>query len=291
MIPRQIFTGFAKFQLKVSVNDFWFPILLHELWQALLCFLRSFCSARIRLDLLGGHVLHHDCISMIVSRFTVVTENLVICCYQVTKIFTRGTAPPLHLLHGALVMLVPLTDLAISVFGEVSINTALTQILTSLGWALSRYFMRRTGVRISVYWNIIHQRLPRPESARVLPFYLDFLFVFGYWLARNHLHFHPLFLESHYHLMLLSLVKKTSLKKMYNNDAPLLVSLKTDKNWRTNPTSLEPRLERSSQCYRLSEFRFEWDVVFDHWSIRRNTRFHRKAFRGIRLLACFRRLS
>ena len=35
---------------------------LQELLQASWCFLRSFCFARIRLDLLGGQVLHHDCI-------------------------------------------------------------------------------------------------------------------------------------------------------------------------------------------------------------------------------------
>ena len=52
----------------------------------LLCFLRSFCFARIWLDPLGGQV-HHDCISMIVSRFTTFTENIVICCNQITKIF------------------------------------------------------------------------------------------------------------------------------------------------------------------------------------------------------------
>ena len=33
---------------------------------------------------------------------------------------------------------------------------------------------------------------------------------------------------------------------------------------------------------------FPWDVVFDHWSIRRNTRFHRKTFQSTILLACFR---
>ena len=64
-----------------------FPGRLQELLQAHLCFLRSFCFARIRLDPLGGQVLHHDCISMIVSRFTTFTENFVICCNQITKIF------------------------------------------------------------------------------------------------------------------------------------------------------------------------------------------------------------
>ena len=35
----------------------------------------------------------------------------------------------------------------------------------------------------------------------------------------------------------------------------------------------------------------KWDVVFDHWSIHKNIRFHRKAFRATILLACFRGLS
>ena len=87
MIPGKIFTSFAKFQEIVNVNDFRLPIRLRELLQAPLCFLRSFCFARIRLDPLGGQVLHHDCISMSVSRFTTFTENFVICCNQVTQFF------------------------------------------------------------------------------------------------------------------------------------------------------------------------------------------------------------
>ena len=106
MIPGKIFTSFAKFQGIVCVNDFRFPIRLQELLQAPLCFLRSFCFARIRLDQLGSQVLHHDCISMIVSRFTFFTENFVICCYQVTNIFCKSTTVPIRLLHGALVVLV-----------------------------------------------------------------------------------------------------------------------------------------------------------------------------------------
>ena len=87
MIPGKIFTSFAKFQGIVSVNDFRFPLGFQDLLQASLCFLWSFCLARICLDPLSGQVLHHDCISVIVSRFTSFTENFVICCYQVTKIF------------------------------------------------------------------------------------------------------------------------------------------------------------------------------------------------------------
>ena len=49
-IPGKIFTGFAKFQGVVSVNDFRLPRRLQELLQALLCFLRSFRFARIWLN-------------------------------------------------------------------------------------------------------------------------------------------------------------------------------------------------------------------------------------------------
>ena len=75
------------FQGIVSVNDFRLPIWLQELVQAPLCFLRSFSFARIRLNPLGGQVLHPDCTSIIVSRVTSFTENFVICCNQITKIF------------------------------------------------------------------------------------------------------------------------------------------------------------------------------------------------------------
>ena len=123
MIPGKIFTSFAKFQGIVMVNDFRLPIWLQELLQAPLCFLRSFCFARIRLDPLGGLVLHHDCISMIVSRLSIFTENPVICCYQVTKIFcTRYDSANTSSARGPC-NFGPLRDLAISVFREVSTNT------------------------------------------------------------------------------------------------------------------------------------------------------------------------
>ena len=87
MIPGKILTGLAKFQGIVNVNDFRLPIRLQELLQAPVGFLRSFCFARIRLDLLGGQVLHHGCMSIIVSRFTTFTENFVIGCNRITNIF------------------------------------------------------------------------------------------------------------------------------------------------------------------------------------------------------------
>ena len=84
MIPRKVFRSFANFQVIVSVNDFWHPWRLHELLQAPFSFLWGFSFTRIRLDPLGGQVLHQNCISMIVSPFT---ENFVIGCNQITKIF------------------------------------------------------------------------------------------------------------------------------------------------------------------------------------------------------------
>ena len=98
----------------------------------LLCFLRSCCFARIRLDPLGGQVLHHDCISMIVSRFTTFTGNFVICCYQVTKIFSTRYGSAIASSAWSPYNFGPFTDLAISVFREMSMNIVFTQILTSL---------------------------------------------------------------------------------------------------------------------------------------------------------------
>ena len=123
MIPGKIFTIFAKFQGRVGVNDCRLPIWLQELLQLLLCFLRSFCLARIRLDPLGCQVLHHDCMSMIVSRFTTFTENFVICCNQITKIVcTSYDSANTYSARGPC-NFGPLADLAISVFREVNINT------------------------------------------------------------------------------------------------------------------------------------------------------------------------
>ena len=138
MILGKIFTSFAKFQRVVSVNDFRLPIRLQELLQAPLCFLRSFCFAQIRLNPLGGQVLHPDCISMIVSRFTTFTENFVFCCNQITKFFcTRYDSANASSTRGPCDF-GPLADLAISVFREVSMNTVFTQIRTSRRLRLQR---------------------------------------------------------------------------------------------------------------------------------------------------------
>ena len=123
MIPGEIFTGIAKFQGIVGVNDFRLPIGLQELLQASFRFLRSFRFARIRLNPSSGLILYHDCVSVIVSRFTFFTEDSVISYYQVTNFFCSryGCASasfarsPCHLGSRPY--------FAISVFWEVSVNT------------------------------------------------------------------------------------------------------------------------------------------------------------------------
>ena len=70
MIQGWFFTRFAKFQGIVSVSDFWFPRRLHELHEALLGLLGSFCFTWLWLYPLCCQVLYHYSVSMIVSRFT-----------------------------------------------------------------------------------------------------------------------------------------------------------------------------------------------------------------------------
>ena len=69
---------------------------------------------------------------MIVSRFAIVTENLVICCYQVTKIFSTRYGFAFASSAWGACNLGLFTDLAISVFREMNMNIVFTQILTSL---------------------------------------------------------------------------------------------------------------------------------------------------------------
>ena len=80
------------------------------------------------MDPLGDQVLSHDSITMIVSRFTTFTENFVISCYQVTKIFCTMYGSAIASSARCTCNFGPLADLAMSVFREVSINTVLTQI-------------------------------------------------------------------------------------------------------------------------------------------------------------------
>ena len=66
---------------------------------------------------------------MTVSRLAIVAKYFVVCCYQVTKVYSsKWGLSPMRLLHGAFAILVRL----ISVIREMNMNTVVTKILTSL---------------------------------------------------------------------------------------------------------------------------------------------------------------
>ena len=178
MIPGKIFTGFAKFQGIVSVNDFRLPFGLHELLQAPLCFLRSFCSARIRLDPLGGQVLHHDCISMIVSRFTTFTENSVICCFESPNFLAGGMAAPVRFLRRNS-----------GPSGSECVNVVLARYHFSP--RLLRWFARRTRGCVPMSWNTFIHKILRTFfqpfwqiTQRVSPYLLVVFIFFVFFFFR-----------------------------------------------------------------------------------------------------------
>ena len=64
--------------------------------------------------------------------------------------------------------------------------------------------------------------------------------------------------------------------------------------WRSRGRTWQAWNHNRNEVLRIARYPnpvFWWDVVFDHWTIRRNIRFHRKAFQATILLACFRGLS
>ena len=150
MIPREIFTSFAEFQGIISVNDIRIPVRLQELLQSPLGFMWSFGFARIRLDPLCGQILHHECISMIVSRLASVAQDPVICCEQVTEIYSSRYGFAIASSAWVPCNFGPFTDLAISVFREMSMNTVITQILTCLCSRLLRSFTNGMG---HLHWS------------------------------------------------------------------------------------------------------------------------------------------
>ena len=65
-----------------------------------------FGSARTRLNPLSGKILDHDSVSVIVPSFTILVQDFLISCCQVTKLFARGRASPVRLLQEVFVILV-----------------------------------------------------------------------------------------------------------------------------------------------------------------------------------------
>ena len=142
------------------------------------------------MDPLGGQVLHHDCTSIIVSRFTTFTENFVICCYQVTKIFCTKYGSAIASSSRSPCNLGPLTDLAVSVFREVSIHCDYPNRHFSWLWALKRLHEKNWRVWVSAFRDsIIHeifskflQPFRNVGTQRVSPFFLVVLVCICFWI-------------------------------------------------------------------------------------------------------------
>ena len=121
-------------------------------------FLRSFCVARIRLNPLSCQILHHDSVSVIVSRLHPLRRTLLICCYQVTKIFCSRYGLASGLSARSPCNLGLLAKVAVSVLREVSVNTVRTQYHFS--HRLWSWFMRRARGCVPVFWNsFVHKIL------------------------------------------------------------------------------------------------------------------------------------
>ena len=176
--------------------------------------------------------------------------------------------PLRHCVFCTVPILGPLADLAISVFKEeMSINTVLTQIVTSLGCGLFWYFMRRTGVRVPVFRNsVIHQifsEFLQPlrdfSKQRVSPFY----HLFNIWAWHRHwMESIPLrFSFSRVSLSLDSVVVG-EVDELEEDVGGLLsclegvIELMKASLRKNSLISQEPRSERSFPCCRVSESRF-----------------------------------
>ena len=182
MIPGKIFTGFAKFQGIVSVNDFRIPLGLQELLQASLGFLWSF---RFCTDMPGSiewpspapRLRIGDCFEIRNCHWA--PCDMLLSSHQNFQHEVQFH----HCVFWGPCNFGPLKDLAISVSREVRKNTVFTQIRTSL--RLSRRSMRRTCVWASAFSNsVIHKifsELLQPfryvGMAQVSPF-LIVVFVF-----------------------------------------------------------------------------------------------------------------
>ena len=193
MIPGKICTGFAKFQGIVSVNDFRLPIWLQELLLS--------CEVCVLHGYDWIHWVTKSCTTTAYrwlfrdSQFSL--RSLWSAVIKSPKFSARGTAPPMRLLHGALVILVLWQISQFRSLGKWVSTLCLPQILTSLGCGLQRYFIRRTGMWVSVFRNsFIHKifseflqplrdfRTQRRSTwvgkQRVSGFYRGFLFIWFY---------------------------------------------------------------------------------------------------------------
>ena len=132
MIPGEIFTSFAEFQGIVSVNDFWFPSRVPGTFASFSVVLVKFCfctdtTGSIEWPCPAPRLHTGDCFD---------TRNCRLGPCDLLLSSHQNVQHEVRLRHCVFCMgpcnFGPFTDLAISVFGEMSMNIVFTQILTSL---------------------------------------------------------------------------------------------------------------------------------------------------------------
>ena len=156
MIPREIFTSFAEFPRIVSENDFWLPTWFQQLLQAPLCFLRSFVLRGFSWILCVAKSCTTTACRWLFRDSQLSLRTLWSAVIKSPKFSTRGTAPPLRLLHGVLVILVLCQISQFRSFGKWVSTLCLHK--SSREYGLKGCFMRETGVRVSMFRNfVIHQ--------------------------------------------------------------------------------------------------------------------------------------
>ena len=168
MIPGEIFTSFSELHGIVIANDFGFPVGLQELLPASLAFLWSFC---FRTDTSGSigwpspatrlHI--GDCFEIRNCRLG--PCDLLLSSHQ--KFQHEVRAPPLRLLHGALVILVFYRSRSFGLKGNECKLCVYTNAHVSWMWALKMLHERNwrwespcSGISSSTKFSEFLQPLP-----------------------------------------------------------------------------------------------------------------------------------
>ena len=268
------------------------------------CLVKFFVFARIRLDPLGGWVLNHDCISVIVSRLAIVAKDLVICCCQFTKIYSSRFGFAIASSARGPCNFGPFTDLVISVFREIRKILCLPKSsrLFAVGskeasWDELAWESPWTGILSSTKLSLnscSHSGISESDgfpssivvssgSSDLSPTEVDtctgemsLLFP----SSRSRVWISPTVGEEDED-------EEDEEEQLSCFEGVFKVDDDPDDELDTPGTTTGTKFS-VLQGIRIP---FWWDVVFDHWSIRGNTRFHRRIFQATLLLVCFRGLS
>ena len=150
---------------------------------------------------------------MIVSRFAIVTEDLVFCCYQVTKFVSTRHGFAIASSAWGPCDFGPFTNLAISVSWEMSTNTVLTQILTIFvigseepSWDELAWEPRCNGISSSTKFSLNIPGFQNLTSCLVRSWFPQVALIHhqpNWTLALKwcHCQFYLLVLESEFHLL------------------------------------------------------------------------------------------